>query len=148
MCGAKSSFSKVKGSLLLFWYLDIYRSQLTYRARYEIQPPVLPLSSVSCPCIAPGHSSSFFLVLLCNRNAARQGCNILPSFFPCFQNLVLDAKCTDSQWITFPIERFHAVTCVWYLLISMLFLHTVNFLQFGTFLRALLHFVNHDHNKY
>ena len=148
MCGAKKSFSKVKGSLLLSWHLHIYRSQLVYRARYEIQRPILPLSSVSRPCIAPGLSSSFFLVLLCNRNVARQGCNILPSFFPFFQNWVSDAKCTYSQWITFPIESFPAVTCVWYLLISTLFLHTVNFLQFRTFLRALLRFINHVHNKY
>lgn len=148
MCGAMRSFSKVKGFLPLFWHLDIYRSQLTYRARYEIQPPVLPLSFVSRPCLPPGLSSSFFFVLLCNRNAARQACNILPSFFPFFQNWVSDAKCTYSQWITFPIESFPAVTCVWYLLISTLFLHTVNFLQFRTFLRALLHFINHDHNKY
>lgn len=119
------------------------------RARYEIQPPVLPLSSISWPCITLGLSSSFFLVLLCNRNVARQGCNILPSFFPFFfQNWVSDAKCIYSQWITFPIESFPVVTCVWYLLISTLFLHTVNFLQFRTFQRALLHFINHDHDKY
>lgn len=130
---------------MILWF---YRPQLMYRARYEIQPPVLTLSSVSCPCLAPGFSSSFFLVLLCNRNVARQGCNIFLSFFPFFQNLVSDAKCAYSQWITFPIENFPEVTYVWYLLISTLFLHTVNFLQFRTFLRALLHFINHDHNKY
>lgn len=69
-------------------------------------------------------------------------------FFLFFQNWVLDAKCIYSQWITFPIESFPAVTCAWYLLISTLFLHTVNYLQFRTFLRALLRFINHDHNKY
>lgn len=44
----------------------------------------------------------------------------LLSFLFFFQNWVSDAKCTYSQWITFPTESFPAVTCVWYLLISTL----------------------------